>query len=165
MKAILLLIALLMISTSEAGILKPYTGKEATPPLVLKDLNGKKHDLNDFKGQVVLVNFWATWCPPCRVEMPSMWRLKQKLRGKSFIVLAVDMGEEEASVNAFLPEKMKRDFVVLMDKDGEALRTWKVFAFPTSYIIDAKGNIRYALYGALEWDESTVMEKIRTLLP
>lgn len=165
MKAVLLFMALVMITTSEAGTLKPYTGKEAPPPLLLKDLQGKKHDLNDFRGQVVLINFWATWCPPCRVEMPSMWRLKQKLKGKPFVILAVDMGEEEASVNAFLPDKMKKDFIVLMDKDGEALRTWKVFAFPTSYIIDTKGNIRYALYGALEWDEASVVEKIRKLLP
>jgi len=165
MKAIVLVFTFVMISTAEAGTLKPYTGKETRPPLVLKDLKGKKHDLNDFRGQVVLVNFWATWCPPCRVEMPSMWRLKQKLRGKPFVIMAVDMGEEEASVNAFLPDKMKRDFVVLMDKDGEALRSWKVFAFPTSYIIDTKGNIRYALYGALEWDEASVVEIIRRLLP
>ncbi len=81
------------------------------------------------------------------------------------MVLAVDMGEEEVVVNTFLPEKMKTDFVVLMDKDGVALGDWKVFAFPTSYIIDANGKIRYALYGALEWDKPSVVETIRRLLP
>ena len=94
-----------------------------------------------------------------------MWRLKQKFKGRPFVVIAVDMGEEEASVNAFLPDKMKQDFVVMMDKDGAALKQWKVFAFPTSYIIDANGRIRYALYGALEWDEASVVEKINKLLP
>ncbi len=164
MIAVLLFIALVAAGTSHAGALRPYTGVATPPPLVLKDLHGKVRDLNDFKGQVVLVNFWATWCPPCRIEMPSMWRLKQKLKGSPFVVLAVDMGEERVVVNTFLPEKMKTDFVVLMDKDGVALRDWKVFAFPTSYIIDANGKIRYALYGALEWDKPSVVETIRGLL-
>ena len=165
MKIVILLIALLTSPLLYAGTLKPYTGTDPTPPLILQDLHGKVRDLKEFKGQVVLVNFWATWCPPCRVEMPSMWRLKQKFKGRPFVVIAVDMGEEEASVNAFLPDKMKQDFVVMMDKDGAALKQWKVFAFPTSYIIDANGRIRYALYGALEWDEAPVVEKINKLLP
>lgn len=165
MKAVLLFVALVAAAPSQAGALRPYTGVATPPPLVLKDLQGKVRDLREFKGQVVLVNFWATWCPPCRIEMPSMWRLKQKFKGRPFVVLAVDMGEEEVVVNTFLPEKMKRDFIVLMDKDGVALRDWKVFAFPTSYIIDAKGKIRYALYGALEWDKPSVVEIIRRLLP
>lgn len=165
MKAIVLFVALLTVTTSQAGSLRPYTGKATPPPLVLKDLQGKVRDLNDFKGQVVLVNFWAAWCPPCRYEMPSMWRLKQNLKGESFVILAVDMGESEQVVKTFLTDEMQRDFVVLMDKDGVALKAWKVFAFPTSYIIDTKGKIRYALYGALEWDQASVVEKIRGLLP
>ncbi len=165
MKAILLFIALLTVTTLQAGSLRPYTGKPTPPPLVLNDLQGKVRDLNDFKGQVVLVNFWAAWCPPCRYEMPSMWRLKHKLKGERFVILAVDMAESEQVVKAFLTDEMQRDFVVLMDKDGKALRAWKVFAFPTSYIIDTKGKIRYALYGALEWDEASVVEIIRGLLP
>lgn len=150
---------------SQAGVLKSYEAKGPTPPLVLMDLQGIEHDLNQYKGQVVLVNFWATWCPPCRIEMPSMWRLKQKLKDKPFVILAVDMGEPEAYVNAFLPDKMKRDFVVLMDKDGVALRSWNVIAFPTTYIIDTDGKIRYALFGSLEWDDARVVEVIRKLLP
>lgn len=165
MKVIITVIALLMVTTSQAATLRPYSGTDPTPPLVLKDLQGKKHDLSDFRGQVVLVNFWATWCPPCRIEMPSIWRLKQKLKGKRFVILAVDMGEPAASVNAFLPDKMKRDFIVLMDKNGVALRDWKVIAFPTTHIIDAKGKIRYVHYGALRWDQTTIVQQIRKMLP
>ncbi len=165
MRAVMLFLALVLVTTSQAETMRPYSSKGPTPPLVLKDLQGKKHDLKDFKGQVVLVNFWATWCPPCRIEMPSLWRLKQKFKGQPFVVMAVDMGEPAATVNAFLPDKMKRDFIVLMDKDGVALRDWKVFAFPTTYIIDTKGKIRYALYGALEWDQESIVAQIRDLLP
>ncbi len=148
----------------QAGELKPYKGKAEPAPLRLKDLSGRVHTLAQHKGEVVLVNFWATWCPPCRIEMPSMWRLKNRFRDRPFTVVAVDMGDSLESVNTFLPDAMKRDFVVLMDEDGEALKAWKVFAFPTSYLLDRQGRIRYALYGALEWDEPEVVEVVEKLL-
>ena len=154
---------LLLFSHVHARDLQTYKGG-ATPPLVLKDLNGKTHDLKQYRGKVVLINFWATWCPPCRAEMPSMQRLKTKMAGKPFVILAVDMGETEAEVKAFLPQ-VKTDFTVLMDKDGRALKAWKVFAFPTSYIVDAQGKIRYGLYGASDWDTADKVAKISKLMP
>ena len=154
---------LLLFSPVHARDLQVYKGS-ATPLLVLKDLNGKTHDLKQYRGKVVLINFWATWCPPCRAEMPSMQRLKNKRAGKPFVILAVDMGETEAEVKAFLPQ-VKTDFPVLMDKDGRALKAWKVFAFPTSYLVDAQGKIRYGLYGASEWDAPDKVAKITQLLP
>lgn len=154
---------LLLFSPVHARDLQVYKSG-ATPPLVLKDLNGKTHDLKQYRGKVVLINFWATWCPPCRAEMPSMQRLKNKMAGKPFVILAVDMGETEAEVKAFLPQ-VKTDFPVLMDKDGRALKAWKVFAFPTSYLVDAQGKIRYGLYGASEWDAPDKVAKITQLLP
>lgn len=157
------LFCLLLVAPLQARELKPYTGG-ATPPLILKDLNGNSHNLSDYRGRVVLVNFWATWCPPCRAEMPSMERLQQKLAHKPFTVLAVDMGESEAAVRAFLKE-IPVSFPILMDKDGAALKRWKVFAFPTSYVVDAQGRIRYALFGALEWDQPDPLRKITELLP
>lgn len=166
MKKIFLLVLLgfaVALGTAQARELKPYKGG-ATPPLVLKDLNGKTHKLEDYRGQVVLVNFWATWCPPCRAEMPSMQRLKEKMAGKPFVILAVDMGEPEDTVRSYIRE-IKTDFTVLMDKDGHALRAWKVFAFPTSYVVDAQGKIRYALFGSIEWDEAGTVGKISELLP
>ena len=166
MKTLLLgaiLSGLMLLSPVHARNLQVYQGG-VTPPLVLNDLNGKTHDLKQYRGKVVLINFWVTWCPPCRAEMPSMQRLKNKMAGKPFVILAVDMGETEAEVKAFLPQ-VKTDFTVLMDKDGRALKTWKVFAFPTSYLVDAQGKIRYGLYGASEWDAPDKVEKITQLLP
>lgn len=147
-----------------AGQLKPYKGERTPPPLELPDLSGKKQSLESFKGKVVLVNFWATWCPPCRTEMPSMWRLKNKFKNKPFEILAVDMGEDKKIVRAFMPDKMERDFVVLLDSEGIALKEWKIFAFPTSFLIDKKGQIRYALYGALEWDGPEQVKIVEMLL-
>lgn len=155
---------LLATSAAQARELKPYQGTGPTPPLVLKDLAGKEHKLSDYRGQVVLVNFWATWCPPCRAEMPSMQRLKEKMAGKPFTILAVDMGETEQQVHAF-KKQVKFDFPVLMDKDGKALKEWRVFAFPTSYVVGPDGKIKYALFGSIEWDEPAQVEKISGLLP
>ena len=147
-----------------AGDLKPYKGESSPPPLSLPDLSGTTRTLDSFKGKVVLLNFWATWCPPCRIEMPSMWRLKNKFRGKPFEVLAVDMGEDIKTITTFMPDKMERDFVVLMDEEGKVLKDWKIFAFPTSFLIDKKGKIRYALYGAFEWDGPEPIEVVAMLL-
>ncbi len=131
--------------------LRPYKGNPVPPSLKLIDLDGKVHDLADYKGKVVLVNFWASWCPPCVKEMPSMQRLKEKMAGKPFVILAINMAEPENEVRDFLATKVNVDFPILMDRDGAALKAWKVFVFPTSFIVGPDGKIRYGLYGEFEW--------------
>lgn len=157
----------LSFGTVSAKELKPLTPRDAPSALVLKDLDGKPHSLADYKGRVVLINFWATWCPPCRAEMPSMQRLKEAMKGKPFTILAVNMAESEAEVRQFVKDmkEIKLDFTILMDKDGEALKAWKVFVFPTSYVMDAEGKLRYSLLGSVEWDEFDTLKKIEALLP
>ena len=147
--------------------LKPLAPRAPFSQLALPDLNGKPHSLADYKGKVVLVNFWATWCPPCRAEMPSMQRLKEHMAGKPFVILAVDMAESEAEVRSFLKElkPAKIDFTILMDKQGKTIKEWKVSVFPTSYIIDTEGVLRYSLLGGTEWDEYDTVHKIQALLP
>jgi thiol-disulfide isomerase/thioredoxin len=144
--------------------LQPYKGNPEPPPLKLFDLNGRAQDIAQLHGRVVLVNFWASWCPPCVREMPSMQRLKEKLAGKPFSILAVNMSESDESVHAFL-SKMKMDFPVLMDRDGAVLKSWKVFVFPTSFVLDAEGHIRLGVFGEVEWDSPEVMAKVVELLP
>lgn len=167
MKWAVLLSLLLSIGATHAKELKPLTPRDAPSTLALHDLDGKPHTLADYKGRVVLVNFWATWCPPCRAEMPSMQRLKDAMKGKPFAILAVDMAEPEADVRQFLRDMKdaKLDFTILMDKDGRALKDWKVFVFPTSYVLDAEGKLRYSLLGSTEWDEFDTLKKIEALLP
>lgn len=159
-----LLAGLLFSMQLDARSLSPYVGDPEPASLELKDLDGKRRSLDEFKGQVVLVNFWATWCPPCRAEMPSMWRLQNGFRDKPFRILAVNMGESDIEVNTFLPDKMKRDFIILMDRDGSALKRWKVYAFPTTYVIDRQGKIRFGLFGATEWDSAENRQVIEKLL-
>lgn len=144
--------------------LQPYKGNPVPPSLKLFDLDGRAQDLVQWRGRVVLINFWATWCPPCVREMPSMQRLKEKLADKPFSILAINMAEPDESVRAFL-SKMKLDFTVPMDRDGVALKSWKVFVFPTSFVLDAEGHIRLGVFGEVEWDSPEVMAKIVELLP
>ena len=144
--------------------LQAYKGNPQPPALVLDSLAGKKIDLKDLRGQVVLVNFWASWCPPCVHEMPSMARLMDSYKGKPFTILAVNMAEDQATIQQFIKTKVKVNYPIVLDKDGQALRTWKVFAFPTSYLIDRHGVIRFAVFGSIDWDSREIMSTINTLI-
>lgn len=147
---------------AQATNLKPVKGKIAAPALVLQDLQGKKHDLKDYKGQVVLVQFWATYCGPCRKEMPSMNNMMKKMADVPFKILAVDMGESKEEVDQFVSE-VKPEFTILMDEDGSSINDWRVFAAPSNFIIDPEGNIRYTLFGGVEWDSDELIEKLKAV--
>lgn len=158
---------MLALPTVQAAELKLMTPRAAFSPLALRDMDGKAHTLADYKGKVVLINFWATWCPPCRAEMPSMQRLKQRMAGKPFAILAVDMAESESQIRTFLKQMKtaKIDFTILRDTNGKALKDWKVFVFPTSFVLDTNGQLRYSLLGSTEWDAPNTVQRIESLLP
>jgi thiol-disulfide isomerase/thioredoxin len=143
--------------------LKPWTGG-AAPPLALRDLQGVERRLEDYRGKVVVLNYWATWCDPCRDEMPSMQRLQDRLAGKPFAILAVDYGEGAPRIQDFL-KKVPVRFTVLLDRDLATADAWKVKVLPTSLVIGADGRIRYSAVGGLEWDSPAVESAIRKLLP
>ncbi len=144
------------------GELKPWRGG-ATPSLALRDLQGKEHKLADYRGKVVVLNFWATWCDPCREEMPSMQRLQDKLAGKPFAILAVDYGEGAPRINEFL-KKVPVRFTVLLDRDTSTATAWKVEVLPTTLVLDPQQRIRYSVTGDLEWDSQSVEDTIKKLL-
>ena len=154
-------------STKKERKLAAYKGNPVPAPLKLLSLKNTSHDLRNDKGKVVLVNFWASWCPPCVHEMPSMQRLEdhfQQEKKDSFKILAVNMAEDTKTIHAFLQSKVNVDFDILLDSNGAALKDWKVFAFPTSFIIGKKGRIRYAIYGGLDWDTAEIKNTIQTLI-
>ena len=153
---------LLGAGAAHGGELKPWTGG-ATPSLSLNDPAGKVHDLAAYRGKVVLVNFWATWCAPCREEMPSMQALRQRLEGKPFEVLAVNLMESEEKIAAFREAELI-DLPVLMDRDGAAAKRWKVRMLPISFVIDRRGAIRYQLVGEADWTTPDITSAIERLL-
>lgn len=143
--------------------LEPIYHAPDAPPLRLPDLDGHDHDLRDYRGEVVLINFWASWCPPCVHEMPSMQRLEDHLRDRGFRILAVNIGESEDTIREFL-DQIGTDFIILLDPRSESLRDWRAMAYPSSYIVDREGSMRYSLFGAIEWNEPGVVAQISALL-
>ena len=146
-----------------AGEVQPYEGFLQSPQLSLADLGGKTHSLSDYRGQVVLVNFWASWCAPCILEMPDMQRLKEKLSGRPFMILAVNVRESPGTIWKFL-SRVKVDFTLLRDSDGQATRDWEVRVYPTSFLVDGKGEIRYIARGAREWDAPDIIQLIEEMI-
>ena len=149
-------------AAAAGGTIKPWTSG-ATPPLALRDLAGKEHKLADYKGKVVVLNFWATWCDPCREEMPAMQRLQDKLAGK-LVVLAVDYGEGPPRIGDFL-KKIPVKFTVLLDRDTSAATAWKVKVLPTTLVIDPEQKVRFVAVGDVGWDTPSVESEIIKLLP
>jgi len=145
-----------------AADLKPWTGG-ATPELALADLAGKEHRLADYRGRVVLVNFWATWCEPCREEMPSIDKLRSSLDGKPFAVLAVNLAEPLSRIEKFAAA-VPVGFPLLRDRDGTASKAWKAKLLPASFLIGRDGRIRYVAYGELDWSSDAVRARVAELL-
>jgi len=135
-----------------------------TPPLVLTDLEGRLHDVADYRGTVLLVNFWATWCAPCREELPSLQRLRDVLRGRPFEVLAVNVSEGDPRVKRFLADLPFR-VPVLLDRNGDAQRTWRVRGLPATFLLDRQGAIRFWYLGELDWAQPAIRRTVESLLP
>ena len=146
-----------------AGDLTPVTEPAPAPGFTLQDRAGQTHRLEDYRGKVVLVNFWATWCPPCIAELPSMQRLADRMADQPFEVLAINVEESAFRVWKFMQMVGVR-FTVLLDEKRETFEAWGGSVFPTSYLVDKEGNIRYAAYGPLEWDSEEAMARLDSLL-
>ncbi len=136
----------------------------SAPDFILKDLDGKKVKLSDHRGEIVLLNFWATWCPPCRAEMPSMEKMKEKMKGKDFIILAVSIDTSSPDRLSDFIEKNGYTFDILHDPEQTVARNYLVMGIPTTYIIDKKGVIVEKSVGAEMWDTEERIEQMHELL-
>ncbi len=145
-----------------AAELKPWQGG-ATPPLELEDLAGKAHRLADYQGKVVLVNFWATWCAPCRAEMPSMDALRRSLAGQPFEVLAVNLAEPRPRIEKFTASA-KLGFPILLDRERTASKSWRARVLPASYLVGRDGRIHYAAFGDVDWMGEGTRARVLELL-
>jgi cytochrome c biogenesis protein CcmG, thiol:disulfide interchange protein DsbE len=133
------------------------------PDFTLKDINGKTVSLSTFTGKVVLLNFFATWCPPCRAEMPSFNKLSRALKQRGLEVVAISSDRSIDDLKDFL-EKNKIDFPVLFDADRNVAKQYRVFSMPTTFLINKNGTIVEKFYGEYDWTEPETKGKIEKLL-
>jgi len=166
LSACVMLATLLVPAVSPTGAdlerFRPWTGP--TPPLELKDLTGKTHTLGEYRGRVVLINFWATWCPPCREEMPALQALQERLSGRPFAILGVNYGESPNRIESFL-RGTPVGFLILRDPRHEAITAWRIRTLPASFLVAPDGQIRFTIVGELDWTADDTVARVRTLLP
>ncbi len=165
--------SLMALGTYAAWEVQPKLGYKLTqlpkpipaPGFTLEDMDEEKHSFKDLRGKVVLLNFWATWCPPCRREMPSMERLYQKFNGENFTVIAINQMEDGDHVFAYTGQlDVDPTFTILFDKDSKVSNNYQVSGLPTTYLIDKQGNIRYRAIGGREFDHPEVEKQILQLM-
>ena len=140
---------------------KPVRAGDVAKPISLPNLQGKLQGLPE--GKVVLLNFWATWCPPCREEIPSMVKIYDKFKDRGFEIVAVSVDKRYDDVVQFVAEQDMR-FMVLHDVDSKVSASYGVFRYPESLIIDRNGVVRHHLGGAVEWMEPEFVGYIDKLL-
>jgi len=126
-------------------------------------LNGGDATLSSYRGKVVILNFWATWCPPCRTEMPSMEVLYQRFKNQGLEILAVDLGEDAATVRQFI-QSNGYTFPVLLDRNNRVSNNYGIEAIPTSYILDREGRIIARIIGSIYWDTPQILAAFDALL-
>jgi len=172
--SVLSVISLLSVAPAAAELPLPELSHELTrlstpieaPAFQLEDMDGKKYSLESYRGKVVILNFWATWCPPCRREIPSMEALHQAFKDEAFAILAINEWETEDHVFAFMGQlPVEPGFPILFDLDSEVAQSFGVKGLPTTLLLDAQGKIVYRAVGGRDFDHPEVKKIIRELLP
>lgn len=147
-------------SASTAG--DNITAGANAPAFQLKSMNGKPVGLQDLKGQVVLINFWASWCGPCRQEMPILEQLYRSYQAAGFTLLGVNVEPSEGDAQKFL-KGTPVSFPILFDPDSKVSKLYEVSGMPSTVILDRKGTVRYVHHGYKPGDESEYLDQIRAL--
>jgi peroxiredoxin len=157
-----MLLFLCALASAADQTLTPLPEGVMAPDFTLPDTHGRLHRLADYRGRPVIVNFWATWCPPCREEIPSMNRAWRELRAAGIVLLAVDVGEDADTVFVFTAD-YPAEFPLLLDESGEVIDQWPVKGLPTSYVIAPDGTLAYRAIGGRAWDDPELLNAIRRL--
>lgn len=146
-----------------AHAVRPWPAGKPTPALTLTDLDGKPWRLSALKGHPVVLNFWASWCEPCRAEMPSLELLASRHEREGLIVLAVNYKEALPAIRRYL-EQWPVSLPILLDRDGDAASEWTPRVFPTTVLIGRDGVPRQSVIGELDWMDAAARELVAPLL-
>ena len=159
----ILVVSLSSIAQQAGKGLTQLPDRPQAPDFVLADIDGNQYRLSDYRGQVVIVNFWATWCPPCRAEMPSMQRAWQQLEQEGILMLGINVGEDEDTIFQFTAN-YPVEFPLLMDQDSRVINQWPVRGLPTTFVVSPAGKITYRAIGGREWDDPDLLAMVRALM-
>lgn len=164
---IILTVFSILLSVSSVSAVAPWEiedlmGKEM-PSFSLMDMSGKTVSQDTFRGKVLLINFWATWCAPCKVEMPSLNNLFRRLRDRGLMVLAISVDDSDEAVHKFLKET-PLDFPVLRDPQIDVSMKYKVYAYPTTFLVDKRGLIKKNYMGESDWLDDEIVKIIEELI-
>jgi peroxiredoxin len=149
------------------GDMKGLTAIPDRPPapsFSVPDVQGNMHSLSDYQGKVVIVNFWAVWCSPCREEMPSMQRAWEEVRDQDVVLLAINWKDSDSFIDQFLesfPHTL--DFPLLKDSDGSVAGQYGVKGLPATFVVDPQGRLVYRAIGEREWDDPDLLAQILAL--
>lgn len=163
---IVILLTLLFVNACDndkQGQTSGLVGKPA-PDFTLNNMQGQPVSLSDYRGKVVIVNFWATWCPPCREEMPSMEKLYREQRAAGLELLAINTEENGKRVVSKFLQRTPYSFPILLDSDSEAMNGYRVYRLPESFIVDRNGVVVERVVGARNWLEGPLFKLINSLL-
>jgi peroxiredoxin len=163
----ILLIAFVVISLFVRGGVKDgkvISNGDRAPEFSLQALDGRTVSLAEFRGKVVMVHFWATWCPPCVEEMPTLEQLSRLLRARDFEILAVSVDEGGAGAVAAFMQRNGLSIPVLLDPARSIAKLYGTFKFPETYVIDRQGVVRYKAIGPRDWTVPSNMNSVRELL-
>jgi len=159
--------AVMLLFATGCGRDRVPTGRLAigrpAPDFSLRDLSGKTHRLSDYRGKVVMINFWATWCPPCRAELGSMQRLFAAPPGNDFRMLTILVNDSPAN-GAMMARKKGYTFPILMDPEGTTGQAYGITGVPETYIVDRNGILREKVIGADDWNSPRARDLIRSIL-
>jgi thiol-disulfide isomerase/thioredoxin len=145
------------------GLLRPWPSGHPTPPLELPGYDGPAWSLRSARGSVVVLNFWAAWCEPCRTEMPSLELLAERHKHDGLVVVAVNFQETDAAIRRFM-EQTPVSLPIVRDRDGAASRAWGVRVFPTTVLVGRDGAARYSVVGEVDWGGPAARQWIASLL-
>jgi peroxiredoxin len=135
------------------------------PDFALSDLDGNNYRLADLRGKVVMINFWATWCPPCRGELPSLQRLWRQYQDEEFLLLAISVDENPDELSRFVEQFGKGlTFPILTDPSLSAARYWPLKGLPATFVIDKRGKVTHIVHGPRQWDSPVIYELLAPLL-
>ena len=141
---------------------KHFGDPKPAPGFVLTDLNSDTHKLTDYRGKVLIVSFWATWCLPCIRELPSMARAADLLHEDDVHILAINVGENAEDIKRFLA-RTPIDFVLLPDEASKVAAAWDVRALPTAFVVDKHGRVAMRVTGGLDWDTESMLQDLRNI--